>query len=82
MCRGGACSEFTTGHSSFGLIYSRVDAKSLLTDDAERPIRILLRVESMDMTVPAETARRQLTQDLQAFLGSVRLDDLTRPYAK
>jgi hypothetical protein len=30
--------------------------------------------------MPADAARQQLTADMRAFLGSVKLVDLTRPY--
>jgi hypothetical protein len=46
------------------------------------PIPVLLRIETLDESMPAEAARQQLTNDLRAFLASVRLDDLTRPYSR
>jgi hypothetical protein len=82
MCRGGTCGEFTTERTHFGFVYTRPDPKSLLSDDPSQPIRILLRAETLDMAVPADAARQQLTQDLRSFLASARLDDLVRPYGK
>jgi exosortase J len=81
MCRGGTCGEFTTARTHFGFVYTRPDPKSLLSDDPSQPIRILLRAETLDMAVPADAARQQLTQDLRAFLASVSVDELTRPYS-
>ena len=80
MCRGAACGEFATERAHFGFVYTRPDAKSLLSDNPRRPIRILLRAETIDMAVPADAARRQLVQDLRSFLASARLDDLAQPY--
>jgi exosortase J len=80
MCRGGTCGEFTTARTHFGFVYTRPDPKSLLSDDPSQPIRILLRAETLDMAVPADAARQQLTQDLRSFLASAKLDDLVRPY--
>jgi hypothetical protein len=43
---------------------------------------VLVRVETMDGAMPAEAARQMLTRDLRAFLASVKLDELTRPYSR
>jgi exosortase J len=82
MCRGGTCGEFATERAHFGFVYTRPDAKSLLSDDPRQPVRILLRAETMDTAVPADAARQQLTQDLRVFLATARLDDLARPYSR
>jgi len=81
ICSGETCGEFTTERKHFGFIYSRPDPKSLVNQVGQKPIRILLRVETTDMSLPADVARQQLTGDLRSFLASVRLDDLTRPYS-
>jgi exosortase J len=80
MCRGGACGEFSTDRTHFGFIYTHPDPKSLLSEDPRRPIRVLLRAETLDMAIPHDAAREQLTQEMRAFLALVRLDELTRPY--
>jgi hypothetical protein len=36
----------------------------------------------MDGAMPADAVRAVLTRDLQAFLNSVKLDELTRPYSR
>ena len=81
-CRGGACGEFATERAHFGFVYSRLDPKSLLGNAPARPIRVLLRVESLDAAMPTNATRQQLTQDLRAFLASVNVDELTRPYSR
>jgi len=78
QCDGRSCGEFASERTHFGFVYSRPDPKSFLSDDPHRPIRVLLRAEMLDLVVSADTARVGLTQDLRAFLASVRLDDLTR----
>ncbi len=80
QCLNGACSEFATERTHFGFVYSRPDAKSLLSPDGQRAIPVLLRAETLDTTLPADAARQQLTQDLRTFLASVKLNDLIRPY--
>jgi exosortase J len=80
MCRGGACGEFATGRAHFGFVYTRPDPKALLKDDPSRPIRILLRAEMIDISVPPDAARGQLVQTLRSFLAPARLGALARPY--
>jgi exosortase J len=76
-CRGASCGEFATERTHFGFIYSHPDAKSLIGNDSRQPVRVLLRAESMDMSMPADVARQRLTQDLRDFLAIVRIEDLT-----
>jgi exosortase J len=78
MCNAVACGEFATERTHLGFVYSRPDPKSLLTLAARRPIPILLRVETTDMSLSNAAARQQLTQNLQAFVASVRLGDLAQ----
>jgi exosortase J len=82
ICSGGACGEFATERTHLGFVYTRPDPKSLLGEDPKRPVPVLLRAETLDEAMAAEAARQQLTNDLRAFLASVRLDDLTRPYSR
>jgi exosortase J len=80
MCREGSCGEFRTDRTHFGFVYTRPDPKSVLDQHSEIPVRVLLRLETIDMMASAETERHQLTQDLEKFLADVRLGDLARPY--
>ena len=80
-CSGATCNEFATERTHFGLIFSRPDLGFASGQNPQRPIPVLLRAETMDMTVPADAARQRLTGDLRGFLGSVRLVDLTRPFS-
>ena len=82
QCSGTSCGEFATARTHFGFVYSRPDRASLLSEAPERPIPVLLRVETIDLTLPADAARQRLTVDLRAFLASVKLDDLTRPFGR
>jgi exosortase J len=80
QCDGASCGEFATQRTHLGFIYSHPDPRSLLSDAPSRPIPVLLRAETVDLTEPADTARERLTRDMRAFLSSVSLEDLTRPY--
>jgi len=80
LCGDRTCGEIATQRTHFGFIYTRPSPKSLLTEDPWRPVPVLLRVETIDMAVSADAARQQLTRDLRAFLASVTLDELTKPY--
>jgi exosortase J len=82
MCSGGTCDEFATERIHLGFVYSRPDSKTLLSDGPERPIRVLVRAESMDLSQPDDATRQRLTEDLRSFLAPVQLGDLTGPYSR
>ena len=80
ICSGSSCGEYTTDRSHFGFVYSKPNSQSILTQDPQRPIPIMLRTEIGDDSVPADYARQQMSAALSSFLASVDLNALTRPY--
>jgi exosortase J len=82
QCSGASCGEYATRRTHFGFVFSRPDPGSLLDGDPTRPVAVLVRAETMDTSMSPDVARRKLAVDLQAFLASVRLEDLTRPYSR
>jgi len=80
VCNGGSCGEYSSDRTHFGFVYSKLTSQSLLSQDAQRPIPILLKVETIDTTLPADVARHQMITDLRSFLSLVDLDGLTKPY--
>ena len=80
ICNGGSCGEYSSDRTHFGLVYSKPTTQALFSQDPQRPIPILLRAETIDTTLPVETARQQLTTAIRSFLSSVDLDGLTQPY--
>ena len=82
LCNGTSCGEYATGHPRFGFMYSKPHAASLLEQSPQRPIPILLRAETIDMTLTGDEARRDLQGNLAQFLSAIRLDELTQPYRR
>jgi exosortase J len=82
LCNGTNCGEYSSPRGNFGLVYSRPQASTLLSQNGERPIPILLKVETIDTTLPPDVARQQLSSDLTSFLSGVNLNLLTRPYRR
>jgi len=82
LCNGSSCGEYSTTPARFGLVYSRPHPETLLSQNAQRPIPILLKAETIDTTLPPETARQQLGTDMTAFLSGINLNTLTRPYRR
>lgn len=80
LCTGEVCGQSSTDRRHFGLIYSRLAAHDLLTQNPARPIPILLRAESPDATLSATDARALLTRSLADFLAAVDLAQFTKPY--
>ena len=82
LCNGTNCGEYSSAPGRIGFVYSKPHPETLLSQNPQRPIPILLRVETIDTTLPAEVARHQLSSELTSFLAGVNLDSLTRPYRR
>ena len=82
LCTGTSCGESSSAIMHLGFVYSHPHPQDLLNQKAERPIPILLKVETIDTTLSKEAARTQLSQDLGAFLANIDLDLLTKPYRR
>jgi exosortase J len=80
LCTGPTCGQFSTGRKKFGLIYSRPDTHTLLTQSPSRPIPVLLRTETLDTEMASDRARAELTASLQRFLAGANLAEFTAPY--
>ncbi len=80
VCTGASCGQYSTANTHFGLIYSRPDTHSLLTQSPTRPIPILLRTETLDTQMSAESARSMLTASLGSFLAEAKISSFTEPY--
>ena len=80
ICNGGACGEYSSDRTHFGLVYSKPTAHSLLSQDPQRPIPILIKAETIDTTLPAVIAREQMVTAVRSFLASTDLAGLTKPY--
>jgi exosortase J len=82
LCNGTSCGEYSSPRAHFGFVYSKPHPETLFSQDAQRPIPILLKAETVDTTLPPDVARRQLGADVTAFLSGVHLESLTRPYRR
>ena len=82
LCNGATCGEYSSPRTHFGFVYSKPHAATFLSQDADRPIPILLKAETIDTTLPPEIARRQLSADMAGFLTQIDLNDLTKPYRR
>jgi exosortase J len=82
LCNGSSCGEGTSARAHLGFVYSKPHPQTLFSQSPERPIPILLKVETIDTTLPPGVARQQLSQDLTSFLSHIDLDALTKPYRR
>lgn len=82
LCNGSSCGETSRSSKRFGFVYSRPHAATLLSQNSDRPIPVLVKVETIDTTLRVDNARQQLSKDLTAFLSGVNLDLLTKPYRR
>ncbi|HEX7157912.1 MAG TPA: exosortase J [Edaphobacter sp.] len=82
ICNGATCGEYTDDRRRFGFVYSKPDAHAFISSDSQRPIPILLRAETVDTSMPSDLARKQLLEDVKAFLASADFNTLTQPYRR
>lgn len=80
ICSGASCGQVSTSSRHFGLVYSRPDTRTLLTQSPLRPIPVMLRTETLDMSLPADATREQLTANLRDFLRGADFSAFTQPY--
>jgi exosortase J len=80
VCSGTTCGQFASSRRHFGLIYSRPDTQTLLSQSPSRPIPVLLRVETPDFAMAPDAARSELTAHLREFVAGADLSVFTQPY--
>jgi len=80
ICTGATCGQFSNNNTHFGLVYSRPDAHTLLTQSPTRPIPILIRTETLDTQMSADAARAELTENLRSFLSAADVSSFSSPY--
>jgi exosortase J len=80
VCSGTTCGQFSSSRRHFGLIYSRPDTQTLLSQSPSRPIPVLLRVETPDYAMAPDAARSLLTAQLREFVAGADLSIFTKPY--
>jgi len=82
ICSGGSCGEFATQRMHFGFLYTHPHASNLFGAGPSNPIPVLLRAETLDASMSEDTARRELSRELEDFLQAAKLDELTRSYER
>jgi len=80
ICTGSSCGQYSTSNKRFGFVYSRPDTGTLLRQSPSRPIPVLLRTETIDTQMSAESAREMLTENLRNFLAAAQISAFSRPY--
>jgi exosortase J len=80
LCTGATCGQYSSQTRHFGIVYSRPDTHTLLTQSPSRPIPILLRTETLDTAMAPDMARAELTDNLRRFLAAAQLSQFTEPY--
>jgi len=79
QCTAGHCGEYSHLNGHFGFIYSVPTSTNLLST-SDRPIPILLHIETPDPTLAPEVARRLLLAEMQTFLAHADLPSLSKQF--
>jgi exosortase J len=78
QCTGGACNEFATERTRFGLVYTRVNRESLLHGPA-RSLPVVVRAELPSAGMESKVARAELAASITSFASAADMAELTRP---
>ena len=73
VCTASGCGEYTAGNTHFGLIYTHALPADALTPGDSRPIPVMLRIETLNTSMPADVARAELTDRMRSFLAHADL---------
>ena len=82
VCDAGSCKQYSETSSHVTLVYSHPHRNMPLQADTQRPVPILLKVESLDTMSPVSVIEPQLAATLEQFLKTADLNALTMPYGK
>jgi exosortase J len=82
VCDAGSCKQYSETSSHVTLVYSHPHRDMPLQADTERPVPILLKVETLDTMTPVNVIEPQLAATLERFLKTADLNALTAPYGK
>jgi exosortase J len=82
VCDAGSCKQYSETSSHVTLVYSHPHRNMPLQADTQRPVPILLKVESLDTMAPVSVIEPQLAATLERFLKTADLSALTMPYGK
>ena len=82
LCNGKACGEYATERTHFGFVFSFPSIRSAVVPEGQKSVRVLLRLETPDESVPNDVARQQLTGELRGFVSRADLPGLTLPYSR
>jgi exosortase J len=82
VCVDGTCSESNKSNAHITVVYAKPHHGLPLTPDPVRPVPVLLRVESGDVTTPAAAEAARLSATMKDFLSQADLVKLTAPYSR
>ena len=82
VCDNGACRQFTSGTGGVTLVYAHPHRTLPMQYAPNRPVPLLLKVESPDAVSPAAVVGPQLAGELKAFLQHVDLQAFAAAYRR
>ena len=82
VCDNGACRQFTSSTAGVTLVYAHPHRTLPMQAAPNRPVPLLLKVESPDAVSPAAVVGPELAGELKAFLRHVDLEALAANYRR
>ncbi len=76
LCGAGGCQQFTSSTGQMTFVYAHPRRVLPMAADRERPVPMLLKVQSPDVAAAAPVAEARMAAELQAFLRAADLQGL------
>lgn len=80
LCDNGSCRQYTRSTGGMTFVYAHPRRVLPMSTQANRPVPMLLKVESHDVGAPAGVAEQRMAAELQQFLRAVDLNGLAERF--
>jgi exosortase J len=82
VCDGGSCQQYSQTGQHITLVYARPHKELPMQSVAARPVPVLLKVESPDVTAPVDVAEAKMAAQIAEFLKSADLAGVTAGFGR
>jgi exosortase J len=82
VCDGGSCQQYSQTGEHITLVYARPHKELPMQSVAARPVPVLLKVESPDVTAPVDVAEAKMAAQIAEFLKSADLAGVTAAFGR
>jgi len=82
VCDGGSCQQYSQTGQHITMVYARPHKELPMQSVAARPVPVLLKVESPDVTLPVDMAEARMAAEIADFLKTTDLAAVTAGFGR